>query len=64
MFKETLKNKNKGKHRFSIVKALSNYEKNENKKNPNSPYITKKIVCRVIVILTVLIEQININKLI
>ena len=45
LFKETLKNKNKGKPRFNIMKALSHYDKNENKKtakSPTTPNLTKK----------------------
>jgi 5'-AMP-activated protein kinase catalytic alpha subunit len=42
LFKKALKSKNKGSNKFSIVKALSNYERNENKKDLNSPYISKK----------------------
>ena len=44
LFKETLKNKNKGKHHFNIMKALSRYDKKENKtaKSPTTPNLTKK----------------------
>ena len=43
LFKETLKNKNKGKHRFNIMKALSLYEnKEKNIKSINSPHLSKK----------------------
>ena len=42
MKKILIKQIKKGKHKFSIIKALSNYERNENKKNLNSPYINKK----------------------
>ena len=43
LFKETLKNKNKGKHRFNIMKALSLYEnKEKNIKSVNSPHLSKK----------------------
>ena len=43
LFKETLKNKNKGKHRFNIMKALSLYDKKEKTiKSVNTPHLSKK----------------------
>ena len=41
LFKEAIKNKNKRKNRFNIKKALSKYEKNDNK-NLKTPNNTKK----------------------
>ena len=47
LFKEALKNNNKGKYRFNIMKALSHYESKssniiKNTNSPNSPTISKK----------------------
>ena len=47
LFKEALKNNNKGKYRFNIMKALSHYESKssniiKNTNTPNSPTISKK----------------------